>query len=312
MTDDDAGRHGGSHPPPVQTPVPVGAAPPAVAAEALDRLRRAGIPAYVKATDEQNAAGVLFVDRADVDDARTVLGTLGSAVRTVDSATAEQIGAQNGGPANGPGGSASSGPAGGSAESGADAGGLALAPREDPDDRDFRAGTSYGRDDGFAGAPEPSSAGDDIDEEFARLISQLDIDGTGGLNGADGPTGQDLAANDAPASRRSDQRSAAEPLADAIADEVSRRLGAPDDPPELREEHFVRPAPPPFPRPSRGGALAVLVVVFGIAILAFGGLVGLTPDESLTFGILCTLAGALLLGRRLKRHHDDGDDGAVV
>lgn len=141
-----------------------------------------------------------------------------------------------------------------------------------------------------------------IDSQFHELVSQLEFDSRLTDDSARG------------AAATTDPPTSATPAASgsSISDEVSRRLGADPDPPELRDEHFVPPTPPPVPRPSRAGTMALVVLGIGIAILSLGRLVGLSADESLTFGVLATLAGAYLLSRRLKRYRDDDDDGARV
>lgn len=55
--------------------VPVASATVEVAPEAMDRLRRAGIAAYLEMT-QPGSGGVMYVDAADAHDTRTVLATL--------------------------------------------------------------------------------------------------------------------------------------------------------------------------------------------------------------------------------------------
>ena len=79
-------------------------------------------------------------------------------------------------------------------------------------------------------------------------------------------------------------------------------------------EHYVPPAPPPIPRPALGTVLAVLVVLAGIAVIAFGYAAGLPADLPLPLGVVLVLFGAGLLALRLRPEprDDSDDDGAVV
>jgi hypothetical protein len=87
-----------------------------------------------------------------------------------------------------------------------------------------------------------------------------------------------------------------------------------DGPPSYDEGHFEPPPPPPVPRPSRQAILGVLVIFFGIFLLAAPGVVGLDDRTGLTFGVAAVLGGGALLVLRLREtRSDDGpDDGAVV
>jgi hypothetical protein len=79
-------------------------------------------------------------------------------------------------------------------------------------------------------------------------------------------------------------------------------------------EHFVPPIPPPLPRPAAPTVLAALVVLFGVALIAFGGLLGLPRDFPLPGGVVLILFGTVLLILRLRPEprDDSDDDGAVV
>jgi hypothetical protein len=83
---------------------------------------------------------------------------------------------------------------------------------------------------------------------------------------------------------------------------------------ETPAEHFVPPPPPPLPRPAAPTALAVLITLLGIAVIAFGGLLGLPQDFPLPAGVVLILFGTVLLILRLRPEpRDDSDgDGAVV
>ncbi|MFL6129699.1 MAG: hypothetical protein ACJ73E_11610, partial [Mycobacteriales bacterium] len=87
-----------------------------------------------------------------------------------------------------------------------------------------------------------------------------------------------------------------------------------DGPPGLDEGHYEPPPPPPVPRLSRQALLGLLVVIFGVLLLAAPGVVGLDDRTGLTFGVVAILSGGGLLVLRLRETRaDDGpDDGAVV
>jgi len=278
------GASAGGRTPPAAA-VAVGRVIAAQTAEALDRLRRAGIPAYLPA--DPAPAALIYVDEPDLADARSVLATLGDAVQPPD---AGEIGDE-------PRGSAPPEPGGRDDSPDPDdeppPGDVLLADR--PADED--APPDPLGDDG----PRAALSDEAVDERFSALIGEFgerDERGDAGGPGGDG-------ADDEPGAPM--LRSAAD-----AADRVSERLGDPPDPPELRDEHFERPAPPPVPRPSAAGILAVGILLTGVAILAFGRLIGLGPDQALAVGVIVILAGALLLAQRLKRHRDDTDDGAVL
>ncbi len=79
-------------------------------------------------------------------------------------------------------------------------------------------------------------------------------------------------------------------------------------------DHFVPPTPPPLTRPAAPTVLAVLVVLLGVVLLAFGGLLGLPRDFPLPGGVVLILFGTVLLILRLRPEprDDSDDDGAVV
>jgi hypothetical protein len=80
------------------------------------------------------------------------------------------------------------------------------------------------------------------------------------------------------------------------------------------DDHFVPPPPPPLPRPAAPTALAVLVTLLGVALIAFGGPLGLPADFPLPAGVVLILFGTVLLILRLRPEprDDSDDDGAVV
>lgn len=81
-------------------------------------------------------------------------------------------------------------------------------------------------------------------------------------------------------------------------------------------EHFEPPPPPPLPRPRGRTVGAVLVILAGIAVLAWPRLLALSGDATLILGLLLILGGLVLLFFGLRRRRGEPgegwDDGAVV
>jgi hypothetical protein len=100
------------------------------------------------------------------------------------------------------------------------------------------------------------------------------------------------------------------PLFEVTVSPAAPSVAATDPEPE----HFVPPVPPPVPRPAAPTVLAALVVLFGVALIAFGGLLGLPRDFPLPGGVVLILFGTVLLILRLRPEprDDSDDDGAVV
>ena len=170
----------------------------------------------------------------------------------------------------------------------------------------------------------------DIDAAFAQLVAGLDLDsgsptrshgaldnepfGQRGLNRGSARSGS----TDDPGDE--DDRAATSPTqsgprpADPVGDAIARRLAHQhdEDPPELRDEHYVPPSPPPVPRPTAAAAFAIILVLAGVGVLVFGESLGIAPGHTMTTGIVIILAGLALLGARLKRYRDESDDGAVL
>ncbi len=80
------------------------------------------------------------------------------------------------------------------------------------------------------------------------------------------------------------------------------------------EGHYEPPPPPPVPRLSRQAITGLLVLAFGVFLLASPGTLGFDDATGLTLGVLAILGGGALLVLRLRETRaDDGpDDGAVV
>jgi hypothetical protein len=79
-------------------------------------------------------------------------------------------------------------------------------------------------------------------------------------------------------------------------------------------DHFDPPPAPPVPRLSVATATAAFVTLLGIAILAFGSVLGLSADFGLPLGVALVVFGTGLLIMRLRPEPRDSsaDDGAIV
>ena len=79
------------------------------------------------------------------------------------------------------------------------------------------------------------------------------------------------------------------------------------------DEHFEPPPPPPIPAPAPASLYAVLIMAAGLLLVAAPGVLGLSSDLGLVFGVAAIAGGvAMLVARMRDRSPDDGDDGAVV
>ncbi|MCW2524997.1 MAG: uncharacterized protein JWO63_3332 [Frankiales bacterium] len=134
----------------------------------------------------------------------------------------------------------------------------------------------------FSDAPRPIDPleGIDTDAEFAAIVAGMD----------------DLS----------------RPLFDASASPAVHAVTTPAAPDPM--EHFVPPPPPPIRWPAAPTVLAVFVLLLGIAVIAFGPMLGFPTDFPLPAGVVLILTGAVLLVRRLRPdpRDDSDDDGAVV
>jgi len=129
-------------------------------------------------------------------------------------------------------------------------------------------------------APPDILAGRDTDAEFAAIVASMgDVD---------------------------------RPLYDPATSPASHAVGDTDPPDEV--EHFVPPTAPPLSRPAAPTALAVITTLLGIAVIAFGGPMGLPGDAPLPLGVVLILFGTVLLILRLRPEpwDESDDDGAVV
>jgi hypothetical protein len=80
------------------------------------------------------------------------------------------------------------------------------------------------------------------------------------------------------------------------------------------DEHYEPPPPPPLPVPAPASLYAVLLVLAGVVLVGFPGLLNLSSDVGLVLGVLAIAGGVALLVSRMRDRNleDDGDDGAVV
>jgi hypothetical protein len=139
------------------------------------------------------------------------------------------------------------------------------------------------------GAPAPlTDPLDEIDTEaqFAELIADWHVDTVSAVRSAE----RDLTREDA------EWRARLEPPADAVW---------------LDDEHYTPPAPPPLPRLAVPTVWALVLLVLSLAVLVFGGRLGLSGDLSFLLGVAGILVSAGMLIMRLRERPDD-DDGAVV
>lgn len=80
------------------------------------------------------------------------------------------------------------------------------------------------------------------------------------------------------------------------------------------DEHYEPPPPPPLPVPAPSSLYAVLLVLTGVVLAGFPGVLNLSTDVGLVLGVLAIAGGVTLLVSRMRDRNleDDGDDGAVV
>ncbi|SOD74372.1 hypothetical protein SAMN05892883_3556 [Jatrophihabitans sp. GAS493] len=149
------------------------------------------------------------------------------------------------------------------------------------------------REDLDAGALEGADpqAGSDTDALFAELTSDWHVDTVAAIRAAERQLAQDEA----------------ERLA-----QLPPPIDSEPDPEDI--EHYVAPPPPPLPRISGATIRGLLVILVGIAVLAFGDLLQFDPNFTLLLGVAGILLGAGMLVMRLRPHSDDDDpdDGAVL
>ncbi len=143
---------------------------------------------------------------------------------------------------------------------------------------------------GDALTPADPLAGIDSDAEFARLVADWHVDTHNAIREAE----KQLTRED---------------------EDWRLRLNTaapPPQVPELAEEHYVPPTPPPLPRFAAPTVVAMAVLAMSIIILAFGGEFGLASRLTLLLGVIGVLFGAGMLIMRMRENRDDDDDGAVL
>jgi hypothetical protein len=168
--------------------------------------------------------------------------------------------------------------------------------------------------------PDPSADlldGIDTDAAFDSLVAHWDD------SPADAPEVELLARTDPDAAlwpeigelRRRRRHSAADTPAESRGTDDTGVADWPDPLDELEEDHYQPPAPPPFPRLAAPTVGALVLVVFGLVVIAWADALGLGSDLGLPLGVVLILAGGGLLVTRLRDRDDedpDADDGAVI
>ncbi len=130
-----------------------------------------------------------------------------------------------------------------------------------------------------------------------------------------------------------DEPEPGDPRLDVALDAEVERLAAPlFDPaaappvplpaaPELEDEHFVPPEPPPLPRIGPPALVGLTLIVMGLLLIASPGWVGVPTPYGVPLGLVSIASGLGWLVLRLWPDHSDGsyddgldedDDGAVL
>lgn len=80
------------------------------------------------------------------------------------------------------------------------------------------------------------------------------------------------------------------------------------------DDHFTPPEPPPLPRLRPATLGAVLLMVTGLALIAFPTLLVIDTQLTMILGLLLLTGGAVTLVSKLRAHDDDvdGPNGAVL
>ena len=140
-------------------------------------------------------------------------------------------------------------------------------------------------------------AGIDTDAEFARIMAGFDL--------TVAPEREPFLKIDG---------AALDAQAELMAQrEQVRQDGA--DEAELADEHLEPPPPPPLPIPKAPTVGGVALILLGIFVIGWGGLIGLYGAVTLPLGIISILAGAAVLVTRLRDSSGEDvepDDGAIL
>jgi hypothetical protein len=177
-------------------------------------------------------------------------------------------------------------------------------------------------------------AGVDTDAEFARIVAGFGAapksrstadDRETDAQDSDDRVAEDTGTEHAGTEGGVNDASAREEITGAMLDAAAAQRTARErafaerpfsDDPLLGEDHFQPPTPPPVPLPSWATLGCVLLVVFGIFVIAAGGLIGLGADITFPLGVVSLLGGAGILVSRMTHRgierDDDDDDGAVI
>ncbi|AZI57793.1 DUF308 domain-containing protein [Nakamurella antarctica] len=79
------------------------------------------------------------------------------------------------------------------------------------------------------------------------------------------------------------------------------------------DDHFVPPKPPPLPTLRRATISSLLLIVAGIALLAFPTLLVIAQDLTMVVGLLMIMGGlGWLVANMRTGPPDDSDNGAVL
>jgi hypothetical protein len=117
----------------------------------------------------------------------------------------------------------------------------------------------------------------------------------------------------APGRSRRPPRGPAEPPPRPAGEAESLNTEPADSEPPDIEEHYVPPTPPPIPRLSKQAVLALVLIAAGALLLLWPGVLGLSAQACLAFGVIALVsAGTLLVLRLREDRYDDPDDGAVL
>ena len=142
----------------------------------------------------------------------------------------------------------------------------------------------------------------DTDVQFAALTEGWDVDTAAAIRAAVEQFERDADVN----------------IMSDLADEerLTGSLGshtlADDLPEDSDDDHFIPPAPAPLPQMRPITFRAILLIVLGLVMLGWGGLVNSESTMTAFLGSLGILSGATLLVMNMRPDHDDYDDGAVL
>jgi hypothetical protein len=81
----------------------------------------------------------------------------------------------------------------------------------------------------------------------------------------------------------------------------------------LDDDHYVPPVPPPLPRLAAPTVIGIIVLILSLAVLGFGGILGIAGDARLVLGIGGLLVTSGILLSRVREHRrDEDDDGSAI